>query len=485
MTSTQIVLSLRQNLTRLTATLILKNSAHCNLNLIHIFLLGVLLCCFCHTIKAQEIKELKKGEFIILYPDGTLSSFDAENPVHIRLRQDYEKNKKSKKNQSPGLQKPELEISDPVKRKAQVAKLLQIVNLELEKGILVDSAYLRRKRALSKLKSEQLILEPDLKKLKALHKSLRKAKSEEKIARRVFAEAQKNSRSARKELQKYLFDLSGKPPYQPLYKKNSLHGKIVSFTNKHSSKLSHTIPSVKQAKKKAKQHSKRASDNVQTFFRKLFKIKPKSKVPLKAKLVRTDQEMAATPDKIIRLKSADDVMQNPPEVDCNVLFEGKDDFSGKYRKELSPVTVFSYTDVSMKKFYEKDDFLTCESYFSVIENSYKYLTFQFTMASENVQSSYGWLEKDNLIQIRFLDGSTLNLYNSRTDRGTVNTVNHSTSYRAYCIIGSREEKMLLAQEADAIRVQWSTGTEDYEIFDVDIFADQLRCLLGKSKLPIR
>ncbi len=460
----------------------LKNTAFFPNEILLIVLTGMLCCCTIFTsLKAQEIRELKKGEYIILYPDGTLSAYDVLNPVHKRLLKDFEEGNIRNKNLKQKSEVTTPLISDPEKRKLHIAEMLRMVSLELEKGIKVDTAFQQRRTIEKRFWKEQKNRRPDFAKSKSLAKAVRKARSVEKKAIREFQIVSKSSAHARTELKKYQFDVSGQPPYQPLYKKKKLVFAVSSSVNYLGVKIAAKLKPVKRLAIKTADSSSRIIEKSKVYGTRLLNYKKTAPTPIRAEIVKAQEEVYVLPDKIIRLKPVDDVMQNPPLARCKVIFEGKDEFSGKYRKELSPVTVFSYTDVSMKKFYEKDDFLTCEAYFSVIENSYKYLTFQFTMASENVQTSYGWLEKDNLIQIRFLDGSTLNLYNTRTDRGTVNTATHSTSYRAYCVIGSREEKMLLNAEADAIRVQWSTGTEDYEIFDVDIFSDQVRCLTEKTK----
>ena len=53
----------------------------------------------------------------------------------------------------------------------------------------------------------------------------------------------------------------------------------------------------------------------------------------------------------------DDVYLNPPEKPCNVLFEGVDEFSGNYRKDLAPELFFYYTPEPLKMLYKDDSFM--------------------------------------------------------------------------------------------------------------------------------
>lgn len=181
------------------------------------------------------------------------------------------------------------------------------------------------------------------------------------------------------------------------------------------------------------------------------------------------------PTAFSKLAPEKDVMQNPPQSPCSTIQETVDDFTKKKRRESTPSLLFQFTDEAMKKYYEGEDFVTCYASMSSLETGYKYINLDFSLASDNVSSSYGWLEKDNHLIIKFLDGTTLTLFNSKTDRGTVDNVNRITAYRGIFPIGSGEEKLLLKGEVDAIRVAWSTGTEDYEIYDVDFFANLLKC----------
>ena len=180
--------------------------------------------------------------------------------------------------------------------------------------------------------------------------------------------------------------------------------------------------------------------------------------------------------KALKLKSEDNVILNPPFPACEIAFNGVDEFTNVKRLETAKQDLFKHTDEIMLKYYEKNDFLTCQVSASRSDKGYKYLNFFFTFNSDNVQNTYGVLEKDQVITLRFLDGETMPMFNSKTDRGFVDPMKKTTTYKAIIVVNANQEKKLFNGEIDQIRVLWGTGTDDYAIYDLDFFANILNCV---------
>ena len=60
--------------------------------------------------------------------------------------------------------------------------------------------------------------------------------------------------------------------------------------------------------------------------------------------------------------------------------------------------------------------------------------------------------------------------------GTLNPLKKSVVYKPQYLIGSNQAKELSKGEVDRIRLVWSSGYEDYEIYELDFFINQFRCL---------
>jgi hypothetical protein len=469
--------------------------------MIKLKLFFLLMVCFFLTEKslvAQEIQATKNGEFIVVMPDGSWATYDAKIGAHKSLMKSY----KQKKKEAEKTAAKEAKNSTGNQKKI-ISDYLKNLETEKLKGQLADKAMANRKEKETQLTGlKKIAFNKSNQDIKNLTKLLSEAKDEEKKAVSEFKDANKEAKKARAALTKLNVEHSLYPPYQLMTNKNKEEDDLpvlVVDSNGNASVEDHTIPAgaattapklveavpeikeektSEKPKKEKEKKEKKAKEEKATVVKEDKKAK-KSEAKSSVVVVKADAEIPFKKPK--ELLPENDVMETPPPSACKIAFDGVDEFSGKRRREVAKTPLFQFTDETMKKYYEGEDFLTCEAAFSMSEaTGYKFLTFTFTFASDNVGTSYGWLEKDNLLSIRLIGGETLNLYNSRTDRGIVDNVNRKTTYNAICLIGAGEEKILSKSEVDAIRVMWSTGTEDYEIYDVDVFADQLKCLNSKK-----
>ena len=175
----------------------------------------------------------------------------------------------------------------------------------------------------------------------------------------------------------------------------------------------------------------------------------------------------------------DDVILYPPEKRCQLAFDGVDDFSGKKRKEVAKNILFSHTSDEMRPYFKGKEYITCQAYLSSLSGGYKFLTLEITIASENAKRDFGILEKGSVLNIKLMDNSNVKLFNNKTDVGILNELNNSVTYTAQYVVSSGGEKVLRKNEVDKIRLIWSSGYEDYEVYNLDFFVDQFRCLNEK------
>jgi hypothetical protein len=372
-------------------------------------------------LSAQEIQANGKKSFIVVMPDGSYETYSSKNKVHQEAMKYYKEKEKQKKKiakqQAEAIKKAqkEQEKADAIAKKKEKE--------QNEKGKKIDD----KKGIANQEKETKTNRKPE--KLTKANKDAIPAQTVQSTA------ATKEKKSTKKDNPKT------KPPKTELPNNAIQKGSKEKLTN--------------AAKKEQNRNRAIAPTNSNTAIRngvteeKITKFQP---LPLEK-----------------------DVMLNPPTAPCAVVHETIDDFTKKKRRESEQSLLFQYTDESMKKYYDGADFVTCYAAMASLETGYKYLNLEFKIASDNVSTSYGLLEKDNHLVIKFLDGSTLTLFNSKSDRGTVDNVNRTTTYKGIFPIGSGEEKLLSKGEIDAIRVEWSTGTEDYEIYDVDFLANLLKC----------
>jgi hypothetical protein len=148
---------------------------------------------------------------------------------------------------------------------------------------------------------------------------------------------------------------------------------------------------------------------------------------------------------------------------------------GIKRLEIHPEVLFTYTDPDLRPFFKNKDLITCRARLSKI-GPYTYLSVEFQIASSHSQSNFGSLAEGSLLRFRLMDGEYVSLYNLKAHNGRIDPYSGYTIFTGQYALGKSELKKLTSTEADKMRVMWSTGYEDYDIYKVDLLIDQLNCL---------
>ena len=163
---------------------------------------------------------------------------------------------------------------------------------------------------------------------------------------------------------------------------------------------------------------------------------------------------------------------------CDVKIDILDESTGRKRVELEPGLIFTHTDPDLRPFFKKRELITCNGQLSRID-AYVYLIIEFKIASSHAQSNFGSLQDGSLLRLRLLNNENVSLYNLRTDQGRIDPYSGDTVFIGQYSLGKDEIKMLLSSELDKVRILWSTGYEDYDVYNVDFFIDRLNCLMNR------
>jgi len=163
---------------------------------------------------------------------------------------------------------------------------------------------------------------------------------------------------------------------------------------------------------------------------------------------------------------------------CRVEMDTIDEITKNRRIVLAPGLIFTHTDPDLRPFFKNKELITCYGKLSKV-GAYVYLEIDFQIASSHSQSNFGSLQKDSLLRLKLLNGEYVSLYNFKSDRGHIDPYSGHTIFNGQYVLGKDEIKMLQSSELDKIRILWSTGYEDYDVYKVDFFKDQLNCLLNR------
>ncbi|MFK7935968.1 MAG: hypothetical protein AB8G22_20815 [Saprospiraceae bacterium] len=188
------------------------------------------------------------------------------------------------------------------------------------------------------------------------------------------------------------------------------------------------------------------------------------------------KKAARTNVDFVQYDPAQNTFLNPPDYKCKIEFTGIDRFSGKARTDLKPEPLFYYTDEQLRPYLKDKDYLTAEVYLSRLEGGYHFLTLVIKIASKNAQLEYGNVERGSLLSFRTLEGKTIKVQANKTAAGQYNLHDDSFTYRIQYVLTGGAKKMLEEELIDQVRLTWSRGYEEYEVFEVDLIQQQFACL---------
>lgn len=164
-----------------------------------------------------------------------------------------------------------------------------------------------------------------------------------------------------------------------------------------------------------------------------------------------------------------------PTPGCRLAYEGMDKDMNQYRRDVQKQTLFTHTDERLRLFLKDKEYLRCEGYSTAI-GGYRFITLQFTFAYPNAREAYGFIEKGSILTVKLLDGSFVNLRSGKMDKGSYDTITNLLTYSVHYPIDRTQMSLLRNSEVDSVLVFWSSGYEEYEVFEVDFFINQLSCL---------
>lgn len=160
---------------------------------------------------------------------------------------------------------------------------------------------------------------------------------------------------------------------------------------------------------------------------------------------------------------------------CRYAFNGIDENSGRWRRDQEKQLLFTYTDDRLRLFLKDKEYLRCEGFLSSVDG-FRFLSLEFTFAYPNAREAYGFIEKGSILTIKLLNGQFVNLQAGTLDRGSYDTRRELLTYRVQYPVDQSLISFLRSSEAEAIRVFWSSGYEEYPVSSLDFFIRQIDCL---------
>lgn len=383
---------------------------------------------FGNALTAQVLRENEKGEKIIVYPDGTWQYFNNLNSDSGPLPTDQTKDSAENPNQYPIFEAQIEPLDGPVSITEEDIFKISVRRYQLAQ----EAAQIAEERA-EKARQQRLSLE------KELQQAQRTGADDAQLVRQLnirLNAARKTEREAGAEARLALLEVNRA---EELTEKGNY---VVAFNEAQIERRS-----------QAKLNRSRSLGAFASY-----------------------QDLLPLDDNFNGLLPEDNLMINPPEQECKIAFEGKDEYSGMWRKDVQQQLLFTHTDERLRLYLKEKEYLRCEGFITSLGGGYRFLSLQFTFAYPNAREAYGFIEKGSILTIHLLNGDYVKLQAGKMDRGRYDTEQELLTYQVHYPIDRTQINLLKNSEVDKIRVFWSSGYEEYEVYQLDFFMNQISCL---------
>lgn len=182
--------------------------------------------------------------------------------------------------------------------------------------------------------------------------------------------------------------------------------------------------------------------------------------------------------KVVRYDPKKDVLFNPAERPCTLAIQRTDPFTGSTYKETSKRELFRNTNAVLRKMLaDTQAHIICHAALSnepVTGGGSIHLS--FTIKDANARRTFGGLPAKSYLSLKFIDGEIITLFNDINQEIQMDLATSTAVFQARYGFQPALFKVLMKKELDSIRVAWSTGYEDYSVYDVGLFQEMAKCL---------
>jgi hypothetical protein len=141
-----------------------------------------------------------------------------------------------------------------------------------------------------------------------------------------------------------------------------------------------------------------------------------------------------------------------------------------------PTLFFTHTDENLRPFLDGKEYLQSTAWTSRDTRGDRFLHIRFTFANPNVITAYGFLAENSSLSLHLLNGRHISLQANREAVGIIDHARREVNYNVTYRLPRGAAAELRNQALDYIRVFWSGGFEQYEIYQVDALRKLMECL---------
>lgn len=151
------------------------------------------------------------------------------------------------------------------------------------------------------------------------------------------------------------------------------------------------------------------------------------------------------------------------------------DIIAKSNLSNSQEPLISYTPAKLKNYYKEEQMV--EGYGKIIvENEKNYfLELKLIFKSKDAQKGYGQINKKDFAKLNFIKGLSIFALSEQTYTATIEQLTGNTIYKARFKFRNKGDiKKALEYHLDTIGILWSSGYEEYPVYNTDLLMRQIK-----------
>ncbi len=160
---------------------------------------------------------------------------------------------------------------------------------------------------------------------------------------------------------------------------------------------------------------------------------------------------------------------------CSITFNGMDESLNQKRIEHAPQHLFGHTSEKLKHVLKNKNFLNCNAYLTLLDGDY-YLNLDLELATKDASKSYGYIDKNDMVKLTFINGENFIAHSIYRTEGKLEQYSGHTKYEAVYRLQDIKMELIKDLELDKLAIIWSSGYEEYPVYEIDLLQHQLECI---------
>jgi hypothetical protein len=158
---------------------------------------------------------------------------------------------------------------------------------------------------------------------------------------------------------------------------------------------------------------------------------------------------------------------------CKITIDNKINKLRHLATDHSPF--FRFTPEKLKSYFKDKELMEVSVNMEKIGKQHN-MVVTIKIISKDAAKNYGMIQKENMLKATFISGKSIVLNASDDARSTIETYTGHSVYNIKYLMEKEDIDIFTNVPLDTVGIMWSSGYETYDIYNVDVIMNQLKCL---------